>query len=262
MTTALLHGLDSRGIATLTLNRPEVHNAFDDALIAGLNTALACYSTHPDVKLLVLRSTGRSFSAGADLSWMQRMATYSREDNLADADELERLMAGIYNFPRPTLAIVQGAAFGGAVGLVSCCDIAVGSDKASFSLSEAKLGLAPAVISPYVIAAIGARQSSRYFLTAERFSAQRAHELGLLHEVVTPDELEAAAGTLIDTLLGNGPIALMACKAAIRKISPATSPEIRAYTTELIASLRTSQEGQEGLRAFFEKRPAAWQKRD
>jgi methylglutaconyl-CoA hydratase len=262
MSSALNHGLDQRGIATLTLNRPEVHNAFDDVLITELNTALAYYSTHPDVRLLVLRASGKSFSAGADLGWMKRMASYAREANQADAEELEKLMAGIYNFPRPTLAVVQGAAYGGAVGLVSCCDIAIGSDKSSFSLSEAKLGLAPAVISPFVIAAIGARQASRYFLTAERFSAQRAGELGLLHEVVAHDELEAAANAQIDTLLNNGPIALMAAKALLRKISPATSPEIRAYTTELIASLRTSQEGQEGLSAFFEKRPAAWQKKD
>lgn len=260
--SALQHSLDARGVATLTLNRPEVHNAFDDALIAELIDALDLYGKHPDVKLLVLRAEGKSFSAGADLGWMQRMASYSREDNLKDASELEKLMSGLYNFPRPTLAIVQGAAFGGAVGLVSCCDIAVGSDKASFSLSEARLGLAPAVISPYVIAAIGARQASRYFLTAERFSAERAYELGLLHEVVSPESLDAAAQTQIDTLLNNGPIALMACKAVLRKISPASSPEIRAYTTELIASLRTSQEGQEGLKAFFEKRPAAWQKKD
>jgi len=262
MTTALIHALDPRGVATLTLNRPEVHNAFDDALIGELNAALAYYRSHPEVRLLVLRAEGKSFSAGADLGWMQRMASYSREANLADAGELERLMAGLYGFPRPTLALVQGAAFGGAVGLVSCCDMAIGSDRASFSLSEAKLGLAPAVISPYVIAAIGARQASRYFLTAERFSADRARELGLLHEVVAAEDLNKTAANWISTLLDNGPIALMAAKALLREISPASSPAIRAYTTELIASLRTSQEGQEGLRAFFEKRPAAWQKKD
>lgn len=258
--TALIHSLDPRGIATLTLNRPEVHNAFDDALIGELNVAIAHYAGHAQVRLLVLRATGKSFSAGADLNWMRRMADYSREDNLRDAAELERLMAGIYNFPKPTLAVVQGAAYGGAVGLVSCCDIAVGSSDATFALSEARLGLAPAVISPYVISAIGARQASRYFLTAERFSASRAEAIGLLHECVAPDALEAAVAGLLDTLLANGPIALMAGKALIRKIHHASSADIRLYTTELIASLRTSQEGQEGLKAFLEKRRPAWQK--
>lgn len=257
--TALLSSLDERGVATLTLNRPEVHNAFDDALIAELNTAIDQFARHPEVRLLVLRSEGKSFSAGADLGWMKRMASYSREDNEKDAGELERLMRGLYDFPKPTLALVQGAAYGGAVGLVSCCDIALASDKASFSLSEAKLGLAPAVISPYVIAAIGARQASRFFLTAERFSAEQARDVDLVHEVCTPDALESRAAEFINTLLDNGPVALMACKALLRRISPADSPEIRHYTTTLIASLRTSQEGQEGLSAFFEKRAPAWQ---
>jgi methylglutaconyl-CoA hydratase len=259
--SALNTQLDARGVATLTLNRPEVHNAFDDALIAELNTALDHFRTHPDVRLLVLRAEGKSFSAGADLGWMKRMAACTREENLADAQELERLMRGLYDFPKPTLAIVQGAAFGGAVGLVSCCDIAIASDNASFSLSEVKLGLAPAVISPFVIAAIGPRQASRYFLTAERFSAARALDMELLHEVVASQDLEGTAERLIATLLDNGPIALMASKTLIRQIVPATDDDLCDYTTTLIASLRTSQEGQEGLSAFFEKRAPAWQHR-
>jgi len=205
--TALLSSLDARGVATLTLNRPEVHNAFDDALIAQLNQEIDRFSRHPDVRLLVLNASGKSFSAGADLGWMKRMASYSQEANLADAAELERLMRSLYEFPRPTLAVVQGAAYGGAVGLVSCCDIAIASSSASFALSEAKLGLAPAVISPYVVAAIGARQASRYFLTAERFDAARAATLGLVHEVVTPEALGAQVDALINTLLANGPVA-------------------------------------------------------
>lgn len=259
---SLLTALDARGVATLILNRPEVHNAFDDALIGELNTAISMYAKHPEVRLLVLRAAGKSFSAGADLGWMKRMASYSSEDNLADALELERLMHSLYDFPRPTIALVQGAAYGGAVGLVSCCDIAIASEQAGFALSEARLGLAPAVISPFVIAAIGARQASRYFLTAERFSAGTARELGLVHEVVTPETLDAALAKLIDTLLANGPIALMAAKTLLRKAAAATSPELTAYTTELIASLRTSQEGQEGLGAFFEKRQPAWQQKN
>lgn len=256
--SALYTQLDTRGVATLTLDRPEVHNAFDDALIAGLNAAIDNFRANPDVRMLVLRANGKSFSAGADLAWMKRMATCSREENLADAQELERLMHGLHAFPKPTLAVVQGAAFGGAVGLVSCCDIAIASDNASFSLSEARLGLAPAVISPFVIAAIGPRQASRYFLTAERFSAARALEMELLHEVVTADELSDVAERMISALLDNGPVALMACKALIRQVVPATDDELRDYTTTLIASLRTSQEGQEGLSAFFEKRAPAW----
>jgi methylglutaconyl-CoA hydratase len=256
----LLTYLDARGVATLTLNRPDVHNAFDDVLIEELNTAIDHYAKHPDVRLLVLKSEGKSFSAGADLGWMKRMVSFSQAENLADSQKLERLMSSLYHFPKPTLCIVQGAAFGGAVGLVSCCDIALASDKASFSLSEAKLGLAPAVISPYVITTIGVRQAARYFLTAERFSAEQALNLGLVHEIAHAESLSDKANEMILTLLNNGPIALMACKALLRKISPADSPEIREYTTTLIAHLRTSHEGQEGLSAFFEKRPPSWQK--
>jgi methylglutaconyl-CoA hydratase len=260
--TALLTSLDARGVATLVLNRPDVHNAFDDALIAELNAAIAEFSRHPAIRLLVLRAEGRSFSAGADLGWMQRMAGYSREDNLADARELERLMRSLHEFPRPVIAVVQGAALGGAVGLVSCCDIALASDIASFCLSEVKLGLAPAVISPYVVAAIGARQAGRYFLSAERFTATTARELGLVHEVVPAAALAQAADDMVATLLANGPVALMACKALLRKVAPAASAEIATWTTELIASLRTSQEGQEGLAAFFGKRTPAWQHKE
>ncbi len=259
--SALLASLDQRGVATLTLNRPEVHNAFDDALIAELNEAIDDFRTDPDVRILVLRAEGKSFSAGADLGWMKRMAACSHEENLADAQQLERLMHSLYAFPKPTIAVVQGAAFGGAVGLVSCCDIAIASDNASFSLSEAKLGLAPAVISPFVIATIGARQASRYFLTAERFTSACALQMQLLHDVVAADELDATADHLINSLLDNGPVALMACKALIRQVAPASDDDLRDYTTTLIASLRTSQEGQEGLTAFFEKRAPAWQHR-
>ena len=154
----LQHTLDERGVVTLTLDRPQLHNAFDDLLIAELIKTLKIYEQHPKTRLLVLRANGKSFSAGADLNWMQRVAQYSQAENKADAENLAELMSSLYYFPHPTLAIVQGAAFGGGVGLVSCCDIAIASDKASFCLSEVKLGLAPAVISPYVIAAIGTRQ--------------------------------------------------------------------------------------------------------
>lgn len=261
MSNALLHTIDEHGIVTLTLNRPDIHNAFDDALIADIIAALGHYRQHSGLRALVLRANGKSFSAGADLSWMKRMASYSREANQADAEQLEKLMADLYAMPCPTIALVQGAAMGGAVGLISCCDIALGSFNASFALSEVRLGLAPAVISPFVIAAIGARQAGRYFLTGERFDALTAKEIGLLHEVVEAEALDTKLGTLLGTLLDNGPQALIATKALLRRILPATSESAREYTTGLIADLRVSAEGQEGLGAFFEKRPASWRKK-
>ena len=256
----LQHTLDERGVVTLTLDRPQLHNAFDDLLIAELIKTLKIYEQHPKTRLLVLRANGKSFSAGADLNWMQRVAQYSQAENKADAENLAELMSSLYYFPHPTLAIVQGAAFGGGVGLVSCCDIAIASDKASFCLSEVKLGLAPAVISPYVIAAIGTRQAQRYFLSAERFDAQTAYHLGLVQQLCTPETLDNQATALIDNLLNNAPVALSACKQLIHRVDASINPELRDYTTSLIAQLRVSPEGQEGLAAFLEKRPAGWLK--
>ena len=256
----LQHTIDERGVVTLTLDRPQLHNAFDDALIAELIKTLKIYEQHPKTRLLVLRANGKSFSAGADLNWMQRVAQYSQAENKADAENLAELMSSLYYFPHPTLAIVQGAAFGGGVGLVSCCDIAIASDKASFCLSEVKLGLAPAVISPYVIAAIGTRQAQRYFLSAERFDAQTAYHLGLVQQLCTPETLDSQATALIDNLLSNAPVALSACKQLIHRVDASINPELRDYTTSLIAQLRVSPEGQEGLAAFLEKRPAGWLK--
>jgi methylglutaconyl-CoA hydratase len=186
----LQHTIDERGVVTLTLDRPQLHNAFDDALIAELIKVLALYKAHSQSRLLVLRANGKSFSAGADLNWMQRVAQYTQAENKADAENLAELMSSLYYFPHPTIAVVQGAAFGGGVGLVSCCDIALASDKASFCLSEVKLGLVPAVISPYVIAAIGARQAQRYFLSAERFDAQTAYHLGLVQQLCSAEDLD------------------------------------------------------------------------
>jgi methylglutaconyl-CoA hydratase len=254
----LQHELDSRGVATLCLDRPQLHNAFDDTLIAELNRVLTHYAADPAVRVLVLRSNGKSFSAGADLNWMKRVAQYNFDDNLRDSQALAELMERIYRFPAPTVAVVQGPAFGGGVGLVSCCDIAIASTSASFCLSEVKLGLAPAVISPYVIAAMGARQAQRYFLTAERFSADTACQTGLVQQVVAPEVLDDEAGKLVNALLANGPVALAACKKLIHRVAEASTPEIRDYTTHLIATLRAGAEGQEGLKAFLDKRPANW----
>jgi methylglutaconyl-CoA hydratase len=256
----LQHTIDERGVVTLTLDRPQLHNAFDDALIAELIKVLALYKTHPQSRLLVLRANGKSFSAGADLNWMQRVAQYTQDQNKDDAENLAELMSSLYYFPHPTIAVVQGAAFGGGVGLVSCCDIALASDKASFCLSEVKLGLVPAVISPYVIAAIGARQAQRYFLSAERFDAQTAYHLGLVQQLCSAEDLETQTMALINTILSNAPLALTACKQLIHRVDAAINPELRDYTTSLIAQLRVSPEGQEGLAAFLEKRPAGWLK--
>lgn len=256
--STLLVNVDARGVATLTLNRPDVHNAFDDGVINALIDAMAELRERDDVRVLVLSAAGKSFSAGADLGWMKRMASYSEADNLADAKQLAILMADLYSFPCPTLAVVQGAAFGGALGLISCCDIAIATDNASFCLSEVKLGLAPAVISPYVIQAIGPRAASRYFLTAERFNAATARDLGLVHEVATSEALSGVAEQLLTTLLANGPHALRATKKLIQTVRPASGEELFAYTTELIAKLRVSAEGQDGLSAFFDRRPPAW----
>jgi methylglutaconyl-CoA hydratase len=247
------------GIASLTLNRPNKHNAFDDSIIADLTTKLNQVASNPDVRVLILQATGKNFSAGADLGWMKRMAELDQLENEQDADKLALLMKTLNSLPVPTIARVQGASFGGAVGLVACCDIAVGASNSSFSLSEVKLGLAPATISPYVIAAIGARQCRRLFLTAERFNAATAKTLGLLHEVVEPDELDEAIEGFTTQLLANGPEAIKASKQLIQHIDERPLDDhLISQTSELIAQLRVSQEGQAGLKAFFDKRVPYW----
>lgn len=252
--------IDPRGVAQLVLNRPEVHNAFDDKMISELIQALDLFAANPAVRVLLLRSSGKNFSAGADLGWMRSMADKNYDENLLDAGELAKLMQKLDNFPAPTLAIVQGAAFGGAVGLVACCDIAIASDKASFCLSEVKIGLIPAVISPYVVRAMGERASRRYFLTAERFFAAEALHLGLLHQLVSDDELHGVSDAMVQTLLANSPAAVKAAKNLIFTV--ANQPTTQALvdeTSRRIAQIRVSSEGQEGLSAFLQKRTPAWQ---
>lgn len=252
--------LDVRGVAQLVLNRPDVHNAFDDIMIGELIAALDSFATNPQVRVLLLRSNGKNFSAGADLGWMRSMAEKNYDDNLLDAGELAKLMQKLDNFPAPTIALVQGAAFGGAVGLVACCDIAIASDKSSFCLSEVKIGLMPAVISPYVVRAIGERASRRYFLTAERFFAAEALHLGLLHKMVSDDELHGVSDAMVQTLLANSPAAVKAAKDLIFTV--ANQPTTQALideTSRRIAAIRVSSEGQEGLSAFLQKRTPAWQ---
>jgi len=251
--------VDTRGVATLWLDRPELHNAFDDALIAALTAELGRLAGDASVRVLVLAGRGKSFSAGADLNWMKRMAGYSEAENRRDADALAGLMRALDAFPKPTLARVQGAAFGGGVGLVACCDIAVAADTAAFCLSEAKLGLIPSVISPYVVAAIGARAARRYFLTAEIFDAATAKRLGLLHEVATADALDAAIEAILTPLLAAGPAAQAECKALVARVSRGPVDDAMvADTAARIARIRVSPEGREGIAAFLEKRKPAW----
>lgn len=263
--TVVTTRIDQRGVATVSLNNPEKHNAFDDGIIAQLSEAFTAVAADPTVRVMVLASTGKSFSAGADLNWMKRMSSYSYEENLGDAKALATMLKTLNFMPQPTIARVQGAAFGGAVGLVSCCDMAVGSTRALFSLSEVKIGLIPATISPYVVAAIGSRASRRYFTSAERISAETALKLGLLSEVVAEAELDDAVENLIEHLLSNSPAAIRQAKALVFDVAEQAinddgdSDELIAMTSERIATIRVSKEGQEGLNAFLEKRPAAWQ---
>lgn len=247
------------GVATLTLDRPDVHNAFDDVLIAELTTRLNALDADSAVRVVVLAANGKSFSAGADLNWMKRMAQYSEAENLRDAMQLADLMRTLDRMHKPTIARVHGAAFGGGVGLVACCDIAVAAREAQFCLSEVRLGLIPAVISPYVVQAMGARAARRYFLTAERFGAEEARRLGLVSEVVDADKLDESVGALTSHLLKGGPHALAAAKDLIAAVAdrPIESTVVED-TARRIASQRASAEGKEGVAAFLEKRAAGW----
>ncbi len=247
------------GVATVTMNRPDVHNAFNDAVIATLTETFARLGADPAVRAVVLRGAGKSFSAGADLGWMRRMAGYSREGNVADAVALAGLMRTINFLPKPTVAAVQGAAFGGGVGLVACCDVAVASEAATFSLSEVRLGLIPAAISPYVVAAMGERAARRYFLTAERFDAREAHRTGLVHEVAPADGLDVAVEAVLARLLEGGPEAQAAAKDLVFAVAgrPVDDRLVRD-TAERIAERRASPEGREGVGAFLEKRQPSW----
>jgi methylglutaconyl-CoA hydratase len=255
----LLLTIDEHGIATVTLNRPEIHNAFDAALIATLTSVFIRLDQDDTVRAVILAANGKSFSAGADLNWMQAMANYSYEENLADAKALAEMLSVLNQLSKPTIARVQGAAFGGAVGLIACCDMAVGSKLSKFCLSEVKIGLVPATISPYVIDAIGARAARRYFSTAEVFSSRRARRLGLLSEAVTEEELDSTITALVEHILRNSPKAVSAAKQLIFNVqNRVVDAELIHLTCEEIAHIRISDEGQEGLQAFLHKRPASW----
>jgi methylglutaconyl-CoA hydratase len=248
------------GVAEIRMNRPEKHNAFDETLIAELTAAFQNVGKDDGVRVVVLSAAGQSFSAGADLAWMKRMADQPREANERDAMVFADLMSAIDTCPKPVLGLIQGAALGGGVGLAACCDIVIASEAASFSLSEVRLGLIPAVISPYVAKAIGTRACRRYFLTAERFDAVTAERLGLVHEVVPQAELGAARDRMIGHLLKGGPAAIAAAKELIARVAGAPiDAALLRDTAGRIAEARAGAEGKEGVAAFLEKRKPNWQ---
>ena len=255
--------IDRRGVATVTLRRAEKHNAFDDRVIRELDHAFSSCAANDDVRILVLAAAGRSFSAGADLGWMQRMASYSHGENLADARALAGMLCKLNQLPQPTIARVQGAAYGGAVGLVACCDLALGSEQARFCLSEVRLGLIPATISPYLIAAVGQRAARRYFMTAEVIDADRALHLGLLSHRCSAAGMDNRLRQIIDNLLANGPQATRAGKRLVLDYANRfVDDELVEDSCRRIADSRVSAEGQAGLKAFLEKRNSPWNPQD
>ena len=252
--------IDTTGhVATVRLNRPEVRNAFNSRLIAELAQAFGELGRRGDVRAIVLAAEGPAFCAGGDLNWMRSIADYTREQNLADATLLSDMLQAIYRCPQPTLAAIHGDVFAGGMGLVAACDMAISVDTANFCLSEVKLGLIPATISPYVIRAMGARAAHRYFLTAERFGAAEAHRIGFVHEVVAADALAERVTTLTQALVNAGPEALKACKRLLHDVAGADlTPELLALTVKGIADIRASDEGKEGVSSFLQKRKPNW----
>jgi len=246
-------------VARVTLNRPEVRNAFNEELIAELTFVFAELSQDTSLRAIVLAAEGKAFCAGADLNWMKAMAGYSWDENRADADKLAQMLWTIYSCPVPVIARVQGDAYAGGVGLVSVCDIVVSADSASYCLSEGRLGLLPATIAPYVVRALGEQASRRYFVTAERFSAAEAHRLGLVHECVAADQLDAKVDELLAALTANGPMAVRACKKLVQDVAhtPITR-ELRDDTARRIADIRASDEGKAGVQSFLNKSKAPW----
>lgn len=245
-------------VARLTLNRPDIHNAFDERLIGALTDALDELAADTAVRVVLLTGAGKSFSAGADLAWMQRAAGFDEAANRADARRLERLLRTLDELPKPTVALVNGAAMGGGVGLVAACDIALAAEGARFALSEVKLGLIPAVISPFVVRAIGERACRRYFLTGERFEAATALRLGLVHEVVAAEQLTRAGDAILEALLAGGPQAQAHAKALLPQIRGLEGSLLAELTAGAIASRRASAEGRQGVAAFLEKRAPSW----
>jgi methylglutaconyl-CoA hydratase len=248
-----------RGVVWLTLDRPEIHNAFDDRLIAALTAELARLGADDAVRVVVLTGAGRSFSAGADLNWMRRTAAYGEAENLADARALAKLMQTLNELAKPTVARVNGTALGGGTGLVACCDLVIASERATFGTTEVRLGLIPAVIGPYVLAAVGPRQARRLMLTGERIGAAEAARLGLVHEVVAAEQLDATVERVVGELLKGSPAALAAAKRLVGDLAGRpVGPDLIDDTAQRIAALRAAPEAREGVGAFLEKRPPGW----
>jgi len=247
-------------VANVVLNRPEVHNAFNEVMIKELTEIFEKLSKNDSIRVVVLTGNGKSFCAGADLNWMKKVINYSYEENFDDSFKLAELFYLIYSLPKPTIAKVNGSAIGGGTGLVSVCDIVIASENAKFSLSEVKLGLVPACISPYVVRRIGESKAREFFLTGERLTAEKAQKIGLVNEVVPPEDLDKKVDEKTKQLISSGPEALKWCKELLEKIPLMNLDLASSYTAEVIAKLRISNEGQEGMNAFLEKRKPRWNK--
>lgn len=261
MTTQTVFYVVENGVATITLNRPEVHNAFDAATIGLLTETFEKAGADDAVRAVVLRGNGKSFCAGGDLNWMRASADYSYDENVADAMRLGTLLKTINFLPKPTVALVQGNAFGGGVGLTACCDIVVAEDGAQFCLSEVRIGLIPSIIAPYVVAAMGPRQARRYFMTAERIDAQTARNIGFVHEVAPAGGLDAAAAKIMKSLMDGAPRAQARGKKLLQSIAgKPIDDEMIQYTAVQIAEARAAAEGKEGLSAFLGKTEPSWRK--
>ncbi|WP_425409631.1 enoyl-CoA hydratase/isomerase family protein [Hyphococcus sp.] len=255
----LITTIDQRGVARLTMNRPDIRNAFNEELIGGICDAMGRLNSDPNVRAIVLTGAGKAFSAGADLNMMKRAAKYSAAENKDDARRLAHMLSSIYHSAKPTVALVNGPAMGGGLGLIAACDIAIGADTAFFALSEVRVGLIPAVISPYVIQAITVRQARRYFLSGERFDAKHAADMGLLHKAVPAETLNDALDALLNELLACGPGAQTLAKELIRKVAyQPLADAVTEATAGMIAKTRASDEGKEGIAAFLEKRKPNW----
>jgi methylglutaconyl-CoA hydratase len=245
-------------VARVILDRPDIRNAFNEVMIRELRQAMAELGGEPSLRVVVLTGEGKAFCAGADLHWMRRVLSYTYEENYADSLELARLMREIYEFPRPVVGRINGPAIGGGTGLVAVCDIAVAAEDAVFSFSEVKFGLVPACISPYVLKRVGERYARQYFLTGERLTAAKARECGLVNHVVPAAGLDAEVESQVQSLISSGPEALAAAKRLMRAVTEMTLDEAGPYTAEMIARLRMSAEGQEGMSAFLERRKPKW----
>lgn len=259
MDSFILSETDKRGVTTLTLNRPDKHNAFNEIMIDQLTHLLKEAIQTPTTRVIVLKANGRNFSAGADLNWMRSMSQYTVEENEDDATDLGKLMHTLYHSPKPTVAVIQGKTFGGGVGLAACCQIAIAQDNATFCFSEVRLGIVPAVISPFILSAIGSRWTRYYFLTAKTFDAREANKIGLCHQVVAEHTISDCLENTLQDLLAGGPIALQTINKLVHELSPVrVDDSLLQSTAKLIAKLRVSEEGQMGLNAFLNKKRPTW----